>query len=268
MIITSTKNFTSRPKKIISLVPSQTELLFDLGLNAEVIGITRFCIHPGEWFISKIRVGGTKKVNINLVNKLSPDLIIANKEENEKDQVEELAEKYDVWVTDINTLEDGLAMIKDIGEITGKSDLAGGLITRIKMNFLELQTFNSENSYSTRSVHLPTAYLIWKDPYMTVGGDTFINDMMKHCGLQNIFESKMRYPCITVDELNKSSCQLVLLSSEPYPFKQKHVDELQQQLAGKRIILVNGEMFSWYGSRLLTVPFYFKKLMKNISRLK
>ena len=163
---------------------------------------------------------------MEVVKKLAPDLIIANKEENEKDQIEQLAEEYNVWVTDISTLADAMTMIKDIGKITGKSKQATGLIRRIKTNFLELETFNKENLYPGSSFQLPTAYLIWKDPYMTVGGDTFINDMMKHCGLQNIFEDKTRYPAISLDELNNSDCQLVMLSSEPYPFKQKHIDEL------------------------------------------
>ena len=251
MILTSTKHFQQPPQKIISLVPSQTELLSYFDLDKEVIGITKFCVHPKQWFTAKTKVGGTKSLNIELIKKLQPDLIIANKEENVKEQIEELANKFNVWVTDVNNLEDALLMIEDIGHITHKSNEAGILITRIKTNFSQLPISNEQ---------LSTCYLIWRNPYMTIGGDTFINNMMKHCGLQNIFENETRYPEVTIEQLSTDNCHLILLSSEPYPFKQKHIDELQQQLPDKKIFLANGEMFSWYGSRLLEVPSYFKKL--------
>lgn len=252
MIITSAQHFKQPPQRIISLVPSQSELLSYFGLEKGVIGITKFCVHPQQWFKTKTRVGGTKNLNINLIRKLQPDLIIANKEENVKEQIEELAKIFAVWVTDVNTLDDGLQMINDVGELTHKKKKAETLIKLIKSKFSQLQTPNYK---------LSTCYLIWQKPYMTIGGDTFINDMMKHCGLKNIFANKTRYPEITVDQLSTSKVQLILLSSEPYPFQQKHVEELQKQLPGKKITLVDGEMFSWYGSRLLQAPAYFKKLL-------
>ena len=257
MIITSAQHCKQPPQKIISLVPSITELLSYFNLEKEVIGITKFCVHPKEWFATKTRIGGTKNVNIELIKILQPDLVIANKEENVKEQIEQLANEFNVWLTDVNTLQDSLLMINDIGELTHKYQEASALITRIKTNFSQLQT--TPDSY--RGHKLQTAYLIWKEPYMTVGGDTFINNMMKHCGLQNIFENTTRYPEITLNDLHIANCQLILLSSEPYPFKQKHIDELQKQLPGKKIILVDGEMFSWYGSRLLQAPGYFKNIM-------
>ena len=260
MIITSTQHF-KQPQKIISLVPSITELLSSLDLEKEVIGITKFCVHPKNWFTTKTRIGGTKNINIELIKELQPDLVIANKEENVKEQIEELAKDFTVWVTDVNSLEDALLMINDIGELTYKTNEAEILIKQIETNFYQLQT--PPDSY--RDYKLQTCYLIWKDPYMTIGGDTFINDMMKYCGLQNIYADKTRYPEITLQELQSANCQLVLLSSEPYPFKQKHVDELQKMLPGKKIILADGEMFSWYGSRLVAAPQYFKELVNNSS---
>jgi ABC-type Fe3+-hydroxamate transport system substrate-binding protein len=257
MIITSAQHFNHPPQKIISLVPSQTELLSCFGLDDEVIGITKFCIHPTEWFTTKTRVGGTKNINISLIKKSQPDLIIANKEENVKEQIEELAKEFTVWVTDVNTLEDALKMIKDVGELMHKTQEASTLITKIKTNFSQLQP---------PKYKLKTCYLIWKDPYMTIGGDTFINDMMKYCGVQNMFEDQNRYPQISLDELHVANCQLILLSSEPYPFKQKHIQQLQQQLPGKKIILVDGEMFSWYGSRLLLASSYYESLLKSFSQ--
>lgn len=240
------------PKRIISLVPSQTELLADLGIDNEVCGITRFCIHPDNWFRTKTRVGGTKQVNISAVRELNPDLIIANKEENVRAQVEELAKHYPVWTSDIRNLNDAYEMIEQLGMITGKETVAREMTMQIKQRFDRLSDWPGPP--------LKTAYLIWQNPYMTVGGDTFIHSMLELAGFKNIFEKQQRYPEITIDELKKSGCQLLLLSSEPFPFKEKHKQELEKLLPGTKIILVDGELFSWYGSRLLQAPAYFEKL--------
>lgn len=249
---------SSQPKRIVSLVPSQTELLYDLGLEEEVVGLTKFCVHPQKWFIEKNRIGGTKNLHLDKIKSLHPDLIIANKEENRKEQVEELAKEFPVWISDVNTLEDAYNMIKSIGEITGTIEKAETLIKHIKANFSQLQTPNTR---------LQTCYLIWKDPYMTVGSDTFIHHMLAQAGFQNIFADKHRYPEITLEDLLLADCQMLLLSSEPYPFQQKHVEELQVLLPKTKIALVDGEMFSWYGSRLLQSPLYFEKLQQQIGMM-
>lgn len=246
------------PKKIISLVPSQTELLYDLGLDEKVIGITKFCVHPKKWFNTKTRVGGTKQLNLTKIKELQPDLIIANKEENVKEQIEELAKEFPVWVSDITNLNDAVNMIESIGAITNKQSKASQISRQIKNNFSQLPAINRKPK---------TCYLIWRKSYMTVGGDTFINDMMKYGGFQNIFENRARYPETTVNELKAADCQLLLLSSEPYPFKQKHIDELQPQLMGTKILLVDGEFFSWYGSRLVKAPAYFQQLQNQVLSL-
>jgi ABC-type Fe3+-hydroxamate transport system substrate-binding protein len=245
------------PKRIVSLVPSQTELLFDLGLNEEVIGITKFCVHPQEWFTTKTRIGGTKNINIERIKQLQPDLIIANKEENVKEQIEALENIGPVWISDVNNLEDALKMIEKIGEIIGKKQNAESLTQNIQHKFSQL---------TTHSLPLKTCYLIWQEPYMTIGGDTFINGMMKRCGLINVFENETRYPTITLQEIEKRNCELILLSSEPYPFQEKHVEEIQSQILNKKleIKLVDGEMFSWYGSRLLKAADYFIDLLTKI----
>ena len=249
------------PRKIISLVPSQTELLFDLGLDKEVIGITKFCVHPNEWFRSKKRIGGTKQLNLSLIRELQPHLIIANKEENQQSQIEELEKEFSVWISDIKNLEGAYDMIRKVGELVGKQNESNRLVTKIQQVFSQYQfTLNNEQSTSK----LRTVYLIWKDPYMTVGGDTFINDMLERCGLINIFKNLSRYPQLQLDQLSSANCQLCLLSSEPYPFKQKHVEQLQQHLPETKIMLVDGEMFSWYGSRLQNVPQYFKQLRELV----
>ncbi|MEP6675155.1 MAG: helical backbone metal receptor [Ferruginibacter sp.] len=258
MILLSTDELNFIPQRIVSLVPSQTELLYTLGLESETVGITKFCIHPKKWFSSKTRVGGTKSIKKEIIDQLQPQLIIANKEENVQEQIEALAEQYPVWVSDVNNLSDALQMITDIGRLTGKENESNDLRTNIETEFAAL------NSPSTAPQHNhATAYLIWRKPYMTIGGDTFINDMLEKCGFRNIFIHEKRYPQITTAQLKAIGCQLLLLSSEPYPFKQKHIDELQEQLPDTRIILVDGEMFSWYGSRLLQAPAYFKKLKEQ-----
>jgi ABC-type Fe3+-hydroxamate transport system substrate-binding protein len=244
--------------RIVSLVPSQTELLHDLGLEQEVLGITKFCVHPGQWFSNKIKVGGTKTVKISSVQALNADLIIANKEENVKEQVEELALNNDVLVTDVNNLEDALSMIRTIGRLTGKSSEAGQMVKTIETSFGKLKSLQPGNRKAK------TAYLIWKAPFMVAGGGTFINDMMTYCGFQNIFSLKDRYPEVTLGQL-ATECELILLSSEPYPFKEKHRMEIALQIPNATIILVDGEMFSWYGSRLILAAGYFKDLMLKLS---
>lgn len=237
-------------QQIVSVVPSQTELLFDLGLNEEVIGITKFCVHPDEWFRKKTRVGGTKQLNIERIRSLQPDIVLANKEENLREEIEAIAAFTDVYVSDIEDLGDALQMIGEIGTFTGKIEEA------------ELLGQQIENSFQLINYHTSkrAAYFIWKDPYMTVGGDTFIHDMMLHAGFENVFANEKRYPEISIEKLKALEPDIILLSSEPYPFKQKHIDELQVHIPAAKILLADGEMFSWYGSRLLKAPAYFKTL--------
>ncbi len=258
MILSSPAQLAHIPKRIISLVPSQTELLHWLGLEDETIGITKFCVHPAAWFNGKTRIGGTKALDLEKIATLQPDLIIANKEENVKEQVESLAENFPVWITDVENLADAYSMITDIGRLTGKENEAGRLNELIALKFNNLIQLNYTNN------SIPAAYLIWTNPIMTVGGDSFISDMMKKAGFNNVFSNHQRYPETTVSELQALGCKLLMLSSEPYPFSQKHADELQKQLPGTRIILVDGEMFSWYGSRLLEAADYFIKLRADL----
>jgi ABC-type Fe3+-hydroxamate transport system substrate-binding protein len=248
-------NLPSVPKRIISVVPSQTELLFYLGLDNEVIGITKFCIHPGEKFKSVTKVGGTKQLNIDLIRSLGPDLIIANKEENERSQVEELAEICPVWISDINNLGGALDMISSVGVLLDRAGQANDLCRNITNGF---------NKLLFPPVNLSVAYFIWRKPYMVAGPETYINSLLEKCGLSNAFDTK-RYPEITADELTKINPDIIFLSSEPYPFAQKHIDEFKRLLPRAKVMLVDGEMFSWYGSRLLFVPDYLKELMEIIN---
>lgn len=241
------------PQRIISVVPSQTELLHYLGLEDKIAGITKFCIHPREMFRSKTRIGGTKQLNIEKIKSLKPDLIIANKEENTKDQLEELMKFFPVWISDIKNLADALDMIKSVGEITGTGKKAEELTGLINGKFQQLG----------KSISLQTtaAYFIWQKPYMVAGGDTFINDMMQRAGLQNIFAGKNRYPETSIEEINLLKPGFILLSSEPFPFKEKHKKEIEKLCRGSIVLPVDGEMFSWYGSRLLIAADYLQSFI-------
>lgn len=248
---------SSLPGRIISLVPSQTELLYDLGLRDEVIGITKFCVHPKEWFQSKTRIGGTKKIDFEKIKALQPDLIIGNKEENEKEQIEALMKDYNVWMSDIKNLKDALDMIARIGVLVGKNEEATNIKLKIESAFHNLQpvTFNTQ---------LKTAYFIWRKPYMVAGHTTFINEMLTFCGFQNVFADRdSRYPEVLNEDIVKAEPSLILLSSEPYPFREKHIQDFQELLPKAKILTVDGELFSWYGSRLLHSPDYFKGLIKE-----
>ena len=191
---------------------------------------------------------------------MQPDLIIANKEENVQAQIEALQTIAPVWVSDISTLKDALQMIEIIGALTNTSAKANQLVQEIDNCFKKLKTTN---------LPLKTAYLIWRNPYITIGADTFINDMLLKCGCTNVFDKHSRYPEISIEQIAAANPSLIFLSSEPYPFKEKHIVELQSQLQThnpelvcSKIILVDGEMFSWYGSRLLQASNYFKTLLR------
>ena len=247
------------PKRIISLVPSQTELLFYLGLEEEVVGITKFCVHPRKQFKAKPRVGGTKQYHFDRIKTLQPDLIIGNKEENDQTQIEKLAEEYSIWMSDIITFEDALDMIDQIGKIIGKEDRATHLIENILAKFHNLNKYISLQTYRPK-----VAYMIWYNPMMVAARHTFIDQMLHIAGFQNIFESQTRYPSITSKELSAVQPDVILLSSEPFPFKEKHVKEIQDFCPNAVIELVDGELFSWYGNRLLLAAPYFEKIRSKI----
>ncbi len=244
------------PKRIISLVPSQTELLFDLGLDMEVIGITKFCIHPSDKFKSTAKIGGTKMLNISKIRELKPDLIIGNKEENEQNQIEELMREFPVWMSDINGLDEAISMIKAIGTLTGTEYRANKLGMEITDAFESLNVVGRKKQ--------TVAYLIWKDPYMVAGRSTFIDDILKKAGFNN-FSELTRYPEVSREQIIESEPDFIFLSSEPYPFKDVHVREMKSICPTATVIVVDGEMFSWYGSRLLHTPSYLQTLAEAIN---
>lgn len=253
------------PVRIISLVPSQTELLSDLGLKDEIAGITKFCIHPEKIFRTKVRIGGTKKYDFEKIKALKPDLIIGNKEENEEFQVKELMKHYPVWMSDIKTIAHALDMITGIGKIVGKQEKAIELKIKIQDRFRDLKQEIINLNIKPRSV----SYFIWKNPYMVAGNDTFINHLLELCGFKNVFKTHssptpVRYPQVSIEDIRAATPEIILLSSEPYPFKEKHIAEFKGILPPATIKIIDGELFSWYGSRLLHAPPYFLDLLRNL----
>lgn len=239
------------PKRIVSLVPSQTELLYDLGLDQEVVGITKFCVHPEHWFQTKTRVGGTKQVNMERTRDLQPDLIIANKEENTEEGILFLEKIAPVWISDVRNIEDAFKMIQDIGELVGRSEQASELISTIQ------GAMKRANGAQRKRI----LYLIWKDPYMAAGPDTFIHHMLEAAGFENaLSDATLRYPELSIEQINQINPDMLLLSSEPFPFKTKHTGEVRATFPNIEVQEVNGELFSWYGSRMLKAVEHFSSL--------
>ncbi|TDN40542.1 cobalamin-binding protein [Hymenobacter sp. UV11] len=242
------------PQRIVSLVPSQTELLFDLGLGNRVAGITKFCIHPPEARQTATIIGGTKNFDFDKIKALKPDLIIGNKEENYQAGIEELTAHYPVWLSDISTLPQALDMIKRVAFIAGEKERGEDMATEITASFASL---------TAPQPLIPAAYFIWRKPYMVAASSTFINDMLSRAGFRNVFAGLGRYPEITSEQLRAAAPERILLSSEPYPFGEKHVAELQEICPAAKIQLVDGELFSWYGSRLRLSAAYFNRLLRD-----
>jgi len=239
------------PQRIVSLVPSQTELLFDLGLGERVVGVTKFCIHPTAARQRATVIGGTKQFDFEKIAALQPDLIIGNKEENYQQGIERLATDFPVWMSDIGTLPEALDMLRSLGQLTRMAERAQKLGEDIATSFAALPTYAQLER---------VAYFIWRKPYMVAGGGTFINDMLARAGFANVFAHLGRYPEIMAAQLAQAAPERIFLSSEPYPFAGKHVAEFQQICPAATIEIVDGELFSWYGSRLLKSAAYFRQL--------
>ncbi|QNH64187.1 ABC transporter substrate-binding protein [Hymenobacter sediminicola] len=239
------------PRRIVSLVPSQTELLYELGLGKLVVGVTKFCIHPAEARQQATIVGGTKNFDFEKIAALKPDLIIGNKEENYQQGIEQLAAHYPVWMSDISNLPEALDMIRRVGFIGGGKEAAEALATDISASFAQLPQL---------AALVPAAYFIWRKPYMVAGTGTFIDEMLRLAGFRNVFGNLPRYPEITPEQLQQAAPHQILLSSEPYPFQEKHLAEFQSLCPAAVVRIVDGELFSWYGSRLRLSAAYFQKL--------
>jgi iron complex transport system substrate-binding protein len=250
-------NVPKIPQRIISLCPSITETLYALGLGERIVGRTHFCIHPQNSVKKAAVVGGTKQVKEEIIVKLDPDLIIAEKEENPKEMVERLAEKYPVFVANVETYEETLQMIRDLGKITQQGDTADAIVQQIESQFAALARTSSAKA----------AYVVWKEPYMVAGNHTFIHALLEKCGFVNVFKDYPgRYPMITREDFEKEAPDYIFLSSEPYPFNASHKEEFR--MGCSLPVLVDGEAFGWYGARTAQFPSYFHLLLQELNGLK
>jgi ABC-type Fe3+-hydroxamate transport system substrate-binding protein len=246
-------SLTQYPKRIISLVPSLTDILHHLELENEIIGITKFCVHPARWLKEKKIIGGTKNPDIHRILSLRPDLILANKEENNKEHVEQLSNHFPIWVSDIIRVKDQEKLITQLGEITNRENQAKDLNDKISLAYQSILPITNKQK---------VLYLIWQKPWMAAGQETFINSVLSSMGFVNVIR-QTRYPILTQEEIMQLKPDVVLLSSEPFPFKEKHLVELQSLLPQSKITLVDGEIFSWYGPRQIHLPELWNKLRKD-----
>lgn len=257
--IGNTITLSQTPKRIVSIVPSQTELLFDLGLEEQILGITKFCVHPYHFKQIKQVVGGTKKLHVERIRLLQPDIIIANKEENTQEIVEQLREIAPVWTANIVTIQDSLEMIAEMGRIFSVRTRAQQLIDKIEFALQDFQKFMEGRD------ELKAAYFIWKGPHMAAGSETFINELLKLNKFKNIYEGRGRYPEVIIQKLRiQGDPDVVFLSSEPYPFKEEDAFEIGRFTHHAKTVFADGEMFSWHGSRLLKALPYFKQLHERL----
>lgn len=244
------------PKRIISLVPSQTELLVDLGLETLLVGITKFCIHPNHLRKEKTVVGGTKQIHLKKIKALQPDIILCNKEENTKEMIAQLDEIAPIHISDIYNLADCYELMDMYGKLFQVESKAQKIISTIQV---EREKFRETMQNKSKP---KMAYFIWKSPWMVAASDTFIDYMLKEAGFHNIFANAKRYPEIDLEHDQLKEVEVIFLSSEPYPFKERHIDELRSFFPEKEIKIVDGELFSWYGSRLQESYRYFNTLHK------
>ncbi len=243
------------PKRIVSLVPSQSQYLWDLGLKDELVGISKFCIYPDDMFRTVTRVGGTKNVDIGKILELKPDLVIGNKEENVKEQIEELEKHVPVWMSDVNSLDDACHMMLELGKICGKENESVKMVGEIKASLSRVKGL-----FGGKRI----AYFIWNKPYMVAASNTYIHNVLEFLGCENVFKEEQRYPETTLEKIQQLNTELCLLSSEPFPFTNAHREEIQKALPHAKVIVVSGEIFSWYGSYLLSLESYVKELKRKL----
>lgn len=241
----------ARPRRIVSLVPSTTELLCDLGLADRLVGVTVYCVEPRDVVRDKAKVGGEKDPDLERIRRLEPDLVVANVEENVQAHVETLREwGIAVWVTYPRNVPDSLQMIRELGEVTAVPERAAALLDKLAPLAAHTRALAAARS------PVPVFYAIWRNPYMTINTDTYLSDVLATCGAANIFADRTeRYPVVTLDEAAARQPSVILLPDEPFRFRRVHLKDFEPYrdvpaVRDGRIHLVDGKPFSWHGRRL------------------
>jgi iron complex transport system substrate-binding protein len=251
-----TVEFSYPPIRIISLAPGLTDTLYSLGLENEIVGRTRYCIHPKEKVDKAVPVGGTKEINIDKIRALKPDLIFTEKEENTREIVEQLEKEFPVYVAEVQTVQDAFKMIEDLGELTSRTPEARKLLSTIETGFQSLPTYKKKR----------VAYVIWRKPYMVVGTPTYIDSLLTTMGFVNAFSGfEGRYPAVTMEDFQEAKLDYLFLATEPFPFNEKHIPEFSAFLPSVKPIILDGEMF-WYGPRMIDAVHYFKRIIESLEK--
>lgn len=245
-------------RRLVSLVPSTTELLCALGLADALVGVTVYCVEPRDVVRGKTRVGGEKDPDLEAIRALAPDLVVANIEENRREDVEALrAAGIEVFITYPRSVAESLAMIRELGAVTGAVQAARELLGELEPLLAAVRGRLAGRRAT------PCFYPIWRDPWMTIGHDTYIHDLLATCGGANVFADRSRYPTISLDDVAARSPEVVLLPDEPYRFRRAHLRDFDAYagmpaVRDGRVQLVDGKRFSWHGPRLAealrTVP--------------
>ena len=241
----------ARPSRIVSLIPSVTELLFALGLEERIAGVTIFCSEPRDRVSKKAKVGREKDPDPARIQALAPDLVIANIEENRRDVVDALrAAGVPVWVTFPRTVAQGIALVRELGDLTDTAPVARALAESLEAAHARVTA--RIGGRARARVFCP----IWRGPYMTINGDTYVNDVLWTCGGENVFaRSADRYPTITLEDVRAAGPDVILLPDEPYRFRAAHLADFTPltdvpAVRTGRIHLVDGKLLSWYGPRI------------------
>ena len=238
-------------RRIVSLIPSTTELLCALGLADALVGVTVYCVEPRDVVRTKARIGGEKDPDLAVIAALAPDLVVANVEENRREDIDALrAAGIPVWVTYPRSVAGGLAMIRELGAVTGAVAAAEAMLA--ELGPLHARVLAEAASRPPVAVFYP----IWRGPYMTIGGNTYISDVLAVCGARNVFaEEAVRYPVVTLEEVARRRPDVILLPDEPFRFRRAHLADFASYadmpaVRDGRILLVDGKRFSWHGPRL------------------
>ncbi|HYE91646.1 MAG TPA: cobalamin-binding protein [Terriglobales bacterium] len=254
---------TAAPRRrIVSLIPSTTEILCEFGLADALVGVTAYCREPAAITRTKTRVGGEKDPDLDRIRALAPDLVIANVEENVAAHVETLrAWGVPVWVTYPRTVDEALVMIRELGEVTGAREPAARLLGELAPLLARVRA-----TVASRPA-VPVFYPIWRTPWMTIGPDTYVHDVLRVCGAANVFgDATARYPEVTLDEVAARRPAVILLPDEPFRFRAVHRRDFEPYrdvpaVRDGRMPLVDGKPFTWHGPRLMealrTLPALF-----------
>lgn len=233
-------------------------MLVDLGLEENIVGVTKFCVHPENLKKDKVIVGGTKNINLEKIKALKPDFILCNKEENTKEIVENCSVIATTHVSDLFTIEDVIDLIKYYATIFHCEKKATIIIDELRNTIKKFKIYIKDKST------LKVVYFIWKKPWMIAANNTFINHLLELNKFENCFKDQNRYPEIILEDLELKQVDAILLSSEPYPFKENDFSDFNNYTENIKVVLVDGEYFSWYGSRLLNAFEYFKELREKL----